>query len=100
MSVRECKRQVDSQEFTRWIQYFRTVPSGDDALQYAVSVIVSAIYNASDKRKHSGGQFEPREFVMDFWESIEKADTKLEIALKQCNVNRMLHNSRVAERKQ
>ena len=100
MSVCECKQKVSSQEFTRWVQYFKTVPVGDDAVQVVVSQVVAAIYNASDKKKQSGGAFDPTEFIVDYWKGYEeRTETKLQVALNEFKANAMLHNSSIRRKK-
>lgn len=47
MSVKRCKREVDSREFTQWIAYSRVNPFGQVRGDLQAGIVASQIYNSN-----------------------------------------------------
>jgi hypothetical protein len=99
MSVKECKRQVDSQEFTRWLKYFSVVPVLDDADQIQTANIMTAVFESAGTKKADGTRFSPVDFMREYWKEGDERDpkTNIEEAHAKFAMNVALQKKRLAQ---
>ena len=71
-SVRECKQNVDSREFTRWIAYYSINPFGEYRGDVQAGIIAATIANANPYRGKNAKPLQPSDFFPK-WDKKQEA---------------------------